>query len=340
MKWLLFVLLAACVRAQDPQAFLDYEASFLRPGVDLEHEEREVRRVLEQRGMRVTGRLQREGFIALGAANRRASAVRVITGRGVVLAEDAEVDDLFKPEKVALLEGFGGSIEDYTLVAYTRTPVHQDVGCVALERVLPDASVVSCVLDVSDFGARACVSSLAPGRNGQLRAKIAWPSLRSFSTPQLDVELGFALQQGEQRAPILRMAPGAWLDRETSRYNAVQLTKADFAARHAVGVARAVLAKLAGKGVSQQIDLYRNALGTLLPGSLESQVAGETLRHIQTGWLDAPEQVREPRDVEAAGSSPARERRDERVIEESTAPVPADLPPPDDIVVEPPADSR
>jgi hypothetical protein len=315
------VALAACTPAQDPQAFLDHEASYLRPGVDLEREEGEVRRVLAQRGLRIKAREQQAGFIALGAASRRASAVRVITGRGVVVAEDAELDDLFQPSAVALLDGF--TVGEYSLLAYTRTPAHQDVGCVTLQRVLPDASTVPCVLDVSDFGARACVSSVAPGRNGQLRAKVAWPSLHTFSTPQLDVELGFAPER-EERAPMVHLAPGAWIDQETARFNAVQLSKADFATRHAVGVARAALARLAGKSVALQIDLYRNAVGAILPGSLEAEAAGGTLRHLQSGWLDVPEGAARP-----AEAPP-----------EPTGPTPNDEPPPDSIIVEPPPDTR
>ncbi|MET0283140.1 MAG: hypothetical protein ABW352_01665 [Polyangiales bacterium] len=317
------LLLAACTPAQDPRAFLDHEASFLRPGVDLASEEREVRRVLGQRGMRVTGRVEQPGFVALGAASRRASAVRVITGRGVVVAEDAEVDDLFHPATLALGEGF--TVGDYTLVGYARTPARQDVGCVTLERILPDATTTPCVIDSSDFGARACVASVSLGRNGALRAKIAWPSLHAYTTPRLDVELDFALQKDEQRAPLVRLRPGPWIDQETARYNAVQLSKADIATRHAVGVARAALAKLAGKSTSLQVDLYRNALGPMPPGSLEASLASETLRHIQGGWLDGAEPA-----------EPAEEP--EPPVE---APEPIDQPPPDDaIVVEPPPDTR
>jgi hypothetical protein len=324
MKWHVLVLLAACTPAQDPQAFLDYQASFLHPGVNVESEEREVQRVLAQRGLRVKGRVQRAGFIALGAASRRASAVRVITARGVVVADDAEFDDLFEPSTVALLDGF--TLGEHTLVAYTRTPAHQDVGCVTLERVLPDATAQACVLDVSDFGARACVSHLSPGRGGQLRAKVAWPTLHTFSTPQLDVELAFAAASDGQGAQVVHLAPGAWIDQETARYNAVQLRKADFPARHAVGVARAALARLTGKSAALQVDLYRNALGTILPASLEAEVVGETLRHIQSGWLDGP-----------APRAEAPRRADP----EPSAPTPIDQPPPEDaIVVEPPPDSR
>ncbi|HEX5655588.1 MAG TPA: hypothetical protein VFX59_00265 [Polyangiales bacterium] len=320
MRWLGLLALAACTPAQDPQAFLDYQASFLRPGVNVENEETEVRRVLAQRGLRVKERVQQAGFIALGAANRRTSAVRVITGRGVVVAEDAEADDLFQPSTLALLDGF--ALGEYSLVAYTRTSVNEAVGCATLQRILPDASAVPCVLDSSDFGARACVSMLAPGRNGQLRAKVAWPSLHTVA--QLDVELAFAPERDE-RTSVVRLAPGPWIDQETSRYNAAQLSKADFATRHAVGIARAALARLTGKSVALQVDLYRNAVGTILPGSLEAEAVGDTLRHIQSGWLEAPA---------------APQRQPDPPVPEPSAPQPIDEPPPDSIVVEPAPDTR
>jgi hypothetical protein len=327
---LLALTLLACTPAQDPRAFIEYQASFLRPGVDIATEEGEVERVLGQRGLRVTSRVAQQGFVALGASSRdrRLSAVRVITGRGTVVAEDADADDLFQPEHLELLESFGGTVGEYSLVAYARVPVGREVGCVTMQRLLPDASALACVLDVSDLGARACVSSVSPGRGGRVRAKIAWPSLHAYSTPQLDVELAFD-DKPDTMAPIVRLAPGPWLDQETTRYNAVVLTRADFSQRHAVGLVRAVLAKLAGKSLSSQIDVYRNAIGTILPASLEAQLASETLRHIQTGWLDAPEPP-----APASRPRPAEAENPPEPIE------PAQPLPEDSMLVEPAPETR
>ncbi|HEY6879593.1 MAG TPA: hypothetical protein VI299_16315 [Polyangiales bacterium] len=332
MLVILALLSVACTPAQDPQAFLDYEASFLRPGVDLESEEREVRRVLGQRGLRVNARVEQHGYVALSAMSRdrRLTALRLITARGVVVAEDADSEDLFQPARIALLEHFGGTTGEFSLLAYAHVPLGQDVGCVTLQRVLPDGNAVAAIFDVSQLGARACVSNLAPGRGGRVRAKIAWPSLHAVTTPQIDAELAFDEPKGEAALPaipIVRLAPGPWLDQETARYANMSLLRADFSRRHAVGVARAALAHLVGKDRSVQVDLYRQAVGTVPPGSFETQVASDTLRHIQSDWLDAPEP---PPDA----TRPTPEVHPPAPIE------PAEPLPEDSIVVEPPGEAR
>ena len=287
-------LLFGASAAHDPQPYLSSELVFLKPGVRLETEEREVRRVLAQRNMRIVSRSSQPEYIALGAASRddRQSAVRVISPRGVVIAEDAALDDLFAPAKIILLEHFVGTIHDYTLIASARLPKGREIGCVTVHRLLPDGSAVECVLDTGLLGSRACVANLAQGRTGHLRATIAWPNLHAIVTPQLDVELAFAdapIGQPPPAIPVIKLREqGEWLDEARTHLQTLRLARASFSHRHAAGVARAALARVAGEQIGAQQAAYRHAVARVLPGSPESEVVADTLAHIERGWTDPP----------------------------------------------------
>jgi hypothetical protein len=287
--------IVACVSAcaaPDHGAYLKNELGFLQLGVRLASEEKEVRRVLAQRGLRVVARLADPHFIALGAATRDGmkSAVRVISPRGVVVASEAALDDLFAPAQVALIEHFGGSIGEYLLVAEARVARGQDAGCVSLYRVLDDGNIVSAVLDVSALGSRACVSNLAPARGGHIAATVAWPGLHALTTPQLDVELAFTTRLLEEQAPLVPVARivenGDWLARERTRLSTLRLAHAEFSERHAAGVGRAAVALMAGQDTASQVSAYRNAVARVFPNSTESEIMDATTEHIERGWLD------------------------------------------------------
>lgn len=308
----LWLSLASCA-AHDYQPFLSRELSFVQLGVQLASEEKEVRRVLAQRGLRVVSRLENPVFIALGAATRdgQKSAVRLLSRRGVVVADDASEDDLFGPGRVSLIEHFGGSLGEYLLVARARVARGHEVGCVVLDRVLPDGSVVQCPLDVSPLGSRACVGNLAPGRAGHMQAKVAWPGLQALTTPELDVELAFIeprVGQEPAQIPVAHIVPGAWIDSQATRLSTLRLARADFSQRHAAGVARAAIALLTGQDVAIQVSAYRNALGgEQLPNTTEAAIAADTASHIARGWLDAAPPTPRPDEPLVAPSAPIGE---------------------------------
>ena len=286
------LLLAAC-SAHDPSAHLRKELVFLQTGVRLEDEERQVRRVLGQRSLRVVARLEGPGFIALGAASRDGvhSAVRVISTRGVQIAEDAATDDLFLPGRVALLEHFGGAYGgDYVFVASARMPYARDAGCVSLYRIMPDGSALTAVLDVSELGTGACVSNLAPAGGTKLRVGIAWPALYALKTPQMDAEMAFVeplIGQPPAAIPVAKIeGDAAWLAAERERLSVMRLSRAPFSERHGAGVARAAVARLAGQSTDAQIAAYRNAVHRVLPGSTESDMVVETVAYMARGWSE------------------------------------------------------
>jgi hypothetical protein len=320
-------LLGSC-RTMSEQEFLERELSLVRPGVDLPKEEREVRRVLRQRHLDIVNELRGPGFVALGAASLDGSrtAVRVITARGVVIAEDASADDLFAPAQVALLDGFGPRVSDYLLVAFVRTPRRADRGCVSLSRVLADGHTVPATLDVAPLGSRACISSLTRSERGRVRATVAWPALSAKTTPELRVELAFETTlAGHEPAlsPTLHLLnTGPLLDSERMRLAELSLQQADFSERHDVGVALAALAQLAGFETARQLTIYRQASGDVPPGSPEAEVRSETLAHIENGWLDdvPAKDGAQPSDAPQPSDADPQPEDDALVIEPEASP--------------------
>jgi hypothetical protein len=294
VRWLTFILLAsaAACRHVSPDDYLRRELQLVHAGVDVAAEEKAVRHVLAQRHMQVVSELRGQGFVALGASSLdgRLSAVRVITARGVVVAEDGQRDDLFAPATLALLDDFGPTFGEYVLVAMLRTVAPAERGCVSWFRILPDGSALRGELDASALGSRACVSAIERGLHGRLKAVVAWPGLTALNTPYIDAELSFAqVRIGEAPAlvPVARVdIEGGWLEEERARLERAG-ERDTFSARHVLGVARAALAMLAGLDRERQTGLYRETVGAVPPGSFEASWSADTLAHMERGWLDA-----------------------------------------------------
>ncbi len=285
-------LLFACGPTIRPEAHFANERSFLRLGVELEEEDAAVRRVLAQRRLSVVSEVRGPFFIALGAVtyDERLSAIRVISPRGVIVAEDAAQDDLFAPASLQLLEHFPATLGEYHLVAWSRAARGRELGCVSLTRLLPDGSPVSAILDVGEFGPRACVADLRASGERRLRALLAFPGLFSGQTPSLFVELAFqAVPIGREapRVPVAKIVQdGTWLEAERARVEASARADAGFEERQALGVARAAIALLAGLEREAQVAAYRSTVGRVMPGSEEAAVVVDTLDYLERGWAD------------------------------------------------------
>lgn len=275
-----------------PAEYLATEAAFFRMGVDRKAEEREVRRVFAQRKLDVISEVRAHDFLALGAESHdgKVTAVRVITGRGVVLAVDAAFDDLFVPSRVTLIEDFAPALGDVSLVGFTRTAAYADVGCVGLRRILPDGSVREVVLDVSGVGSRACVSSVAHAARGRIAAEVGFPTWSAGQTPLLRMELGFQTVALGKPDPIVRVARllenSALLEEERKRLGEASCAGTEFAARHALGVARAALARFSGENKDHQLAAYRDCVGLVSPGSDDAERVADAVRHIEDGFSD------------------------------------------------------
>lgn len=288
----LIAAVAACGPSLSPEAHLATERSFLRLGVELAREDEAVRHVLAQRHLSVAAEVRGPMFIALGAStlDARLSAIRVLSPRGVVVAEDAAQDDLFVPGELRLLDHFPSTLGEYHFVAWTRIARGRDLGCATLYRVLPDGSAVQAVLDVSTLGPRACVADLSRAPSGQLSALVAFPGLFAGQTPSLFVELAFQRVPLGREAPLIpvgKIAPGGpWLEAERARVEGSVRGDAPLEERHAIGVARAAVALLAGLNTEAQVAAYRSTVGRVMPGSTGAALVSDTLDHLEHGWAD------------------------------------------------------
>ncbi len=321
-------LQASCGGGAAAPSHFERELTFLRLGVELDEEDRAVRQVLAQRRLSIADETRGPGFLALFARTfeARLSAIRVITGRGVVHAEDAALDDLFAPGSLQLLSKLPTSIGDYIVVAWTRIPRGEDLGCATLLRILPDGNVVPGLLDVSTLGPRACVSELQRTEDGRFSATIAFPGLRSERAPYILAELGF------QEVPLGRPTPfvpvatirsdGAWLEVERSHWEAALPAHATFSERHAVGVSRAAIALLSGQSTAAQTAAYRRAVERVAPGSSAAELVADTVAYFKRGWLDrgpavdgveAGDEVIDPSEMEAADAPDTEQEPGEEI---------------------------
>ncbi|MFT3921681.1 MAG: hypothetical protein QM778_04025 [Myxococcales bacterium] len=330
----------ACGPSFRPEAHLANERSFLRLGVELDKEEQAVRHVLAQRKLLVAAEVRGPAFIALGAStlDTRLSAIRVISPRGVIVAEDAAHDDLFAPAELQLFDRFPTMVDDYAFVAWTRIPYGRDLGCASLYRILPDLSAVAAVLDVSTVGPRACIAELTRAGDGQMSARLAFPGLYAGQTPSLMVQMSFQkvpLGREPPLVPVAKIASGGpWLEAERTRLEALLRPSASLEERHALGVARAAVALLAGLDTEAQVAAYRSSIGRVMPGSAGAMLVAETLDYLEDGWSEAEP----PPAGEAAPDAPRNE--DSLVIEPgqgADAGGPAQAPAHEDaLIIEPP----
>jgi hypothetical protein len=295
---LLCLLACACVRAREreQQAQRDYlnkELSFLVPFVDIEAEEKAVRNVLAQRKLVVEEAVRGAGFVALSAAtlDQKRTSVRVITSRGVVAAEDGDVDDLFGARKVALMSLTTGGPGSETLLGISKTERAHDLGCASFSRVRQDANLVKVDVHIERFGSRACLVDLKRDADGALLAGVGWPSLSAGVGPTLDVDMRIdsgRLDQSDPAQISLRVDAdeSRFLARELAENQAALAHAATFPERQALAVARAALALAENQGVDQQLGAYQSTLGHLAASNVYAELIALTRAHIEHGWDD------------------------------------------------------
>jgi hypothetical protein len=319
-------------RAED---HLRNELNFFVPYVDLDAEERATREVLAQRNLVIDEEARGEHFRALSASSldHKRSAVRIITQRGVSVAEDADADDFFALAKVGLVTLASRGTLSETLVGVTKTTRGQDAGCLTLYRVASDGRLSPVELRVESFGSRACVGSLLPVEKASFDAVVVWPTLSAGVTPHLTVELKPVtppLNAPPAQPLVLRLAETSnWFD-SAAHELAEGEARPSFAERQARAVALAALALARNEGVAQQLGAYRAGLGGARAGTAEADVMAGTVAHIEHGWSDPepdPDEQDatriEPPEVEASGSASEQ------------SPVASPPPAPDDVVIEP-----
>jgi hypothetical protein len=293
LAWLCFA--AAC--RPDPSAdYLQRELTFFQgyvDAVDPQREALEVRRVLAQRRLRVEDELSEVGYVALGARQPGGplSAVRLVTRRGVVLGVDGDLSAPLAPSEVSLASSAPRQLEDLDLVTISLRARALDLGCLRLFRVLGDGRVVELKLDVSALGSRACVAELRAAGGGRLLATVGFPGLAQLRVPRLPVELELdPVPLGRPDPLVRRLVLGlerGWITRAEAALSPDALAREpDFSGRHAIGVARAALAAVGGRGLTAQRAAYLEALRNVAQGSAEAALVADTVAHIERGWLD------------------------------------------------------
>jgi hypothetical protein len=308
---LAWLLSAGCVRAHEHERrareHLRNELNFLVPYVDIESEEKAVRKALAQRKLVVDETLRGPGYVALSAAtlDQKRTAVRIISARGIVAAEDGDQDDLFAASRVALGSLATGGPGSEMLLGIVKTERGQDRGCAQFYRVRPDASLAPLEVHIERFGSRACLAALGRDEAGTLFAQVGWPSLSAGSTPVLTVDMRVDSGRLDQPEPdhfSLRIASdeSAFIARESARLAHELAGATTFRARQAVGVARAALALCANEDVDHQLAAYQGAFGKR--DAIDSELVALTRTHIERGFQD---QVAEPdSEVVEPGSAP------------------------------------
>lgn len=324
------LLSAGCVRARERRAeeHLRNELNFLVPFVDLGAEEKAVRNVLGQRKLIIDEVVRGEGYVALSATSfdQRRSAVRIITARGVVAAEDGDADELFGDSKVALFALSTGGEGAQALLGIAKTERGSALGCARFYRVRPDANLAQVDVHVERFGTRACLASLSRDETGTLRAQVGWPSLSAGHPALLSVDMRIdsgRLDQADPDQISIRIASdeGPFIARELARVGRELGRAGSFAARQAGAVARAALSLCANESSEQQLAAYQSGLGHQPARGADAELVALTRAHIEHGWDDPlPEEPGDDADTVITPGAEPPNPRDNEIIEPAQKP--------------------
>jgi hypothetical protein len=321
-----------CVRARERQAeeHLRTELNFLVPYVDIESEEKAVVNVLAQRKLVVDERLRGNGFLALSAStfDQKRTAVRIITNRGVVAAEDGDRDELFGASKVSLLSISVGGPGSELLLGIAKTEREHDLGCAQFFRVRPDGNLLKLDVKLGRFGSRACLAALKRDAAGTLIASVGWPSLSAGVAPTLAVDMHIdsgRLDQAESEISVrVGTDEGRFVAREKARLQADLARAVTFPERQAGAVASAALALVENHGVDLQLSAYMSSLDNAAASQAYAELIALTREHIEHGWDDLVEEASAvPEDARTNGDEPAftpADVYDSVVIDPSVAP--------------------
>lgn len=269
--------------------------ALLRVGVDPAKEARAVRRSFAQTGYQMTGEVRGAGFRALGFVRPDgASAVRIVTRRGIEVALDAPDDEEHGRVRVSLLAGklaghdLDGDGHPEVPVAVVLRP--RGKRCIGLVRIYADGAASEVAVDPGHAVNGACIERLSDvGGDGRPEALVV------ERHPGLTADLG--------SAPPTVMLPlkgraGAWgpaLGPAYARYWTAQMQarhKALERARHQahpadalrIAVELAAIARLRGADTAAQIHAFDEALrGVVLPEAVVPSV--DCVRKaIARGW--------------------------------------------------------
>lgn len=312
----LAAMLQACAPKGDPyEAHLQRELSFLKTGVDVDAEQRAEIRALHSAGLEPVAERSGPGMRAIGAASARfaRTAVRVISGRGLVEAEDAARDDVFAPGRVHLLEDTPADLEGRPVVGWVRVDEGATAGCARLRII--DVAGRPLPLSLQPLGsfATACAAGLTR-REGRLWGSLAWPELTAAATPHLELPLAPVKGRLDSNEPVTKLRLDereGWVGEARKRRMDALAKAGEFGLRHAPAVELAALDLLAGEAAETQRAAYTQHAGTPSAG-FERALWARTVALIERGWAaEAP-----PCGTNGGGSEPCAEQPKSDVLQE------------------------
>lgn len=293
-----FLLALAC---SSPPAEIPPE-TFLRVGVDVEGEAREVEGALTRAGYTLAQRIDGEGFVALSfvRATDDHRAIRIVTRVGVAVLldshesdgvrerhgairllaqENADVDGDGRPEIVVARDG-----EDGVCLAVLRIAESGRARAVRIEAgAVADGACACCLEDVDGDGRPEALVDLSwpelaiGDRVPSVRAALVWTDGAWIANGTPDV---FAGRERAARAEALSRA------REAN----------DVATASRIGIELAAIANMTGATIAAQLARYDEAIAGLAPSDEELPYIQQARARIAAGWavLQAPD----PADVE------------------------------------------
>ncbi len=265
---------------------------WVRVGVSAVEEAQRVREALEAGGWRTTRTIERPAFVALAFSRGPSErAVRVVTGRGVVVALDSHESDGYRErhgvvdlgdDEPADLDGDGTE----ELLVWRRDG---PVPCLVVLRFGARGEATMVGDDAAALRRGACVSRLEDvDDDGRVEAivPLRWPAL-TFHGRVPTVEVALVEVDGAWRAG---RAPAVYVEREREARRAslsAARGRRDVAGAVVLAVEVAAFGHLTGAARSAQIDAFDRALAGLVltPAERDQVVAIRAV--IAAGWRDS-----------------------------------------------------
>lgn len=240
---LAFASVGGCAAPQPNFDPLDY----LAVGVDLPTETATEERGFRTRGFAVVSRIDGRHFVALGARSPRssASAVRILTERGIAMGVDTPATDRPAWRSVALLEIGGGHDLDGDGEPEVLLRVDDSLRplpCIVVVRVRAAGDAFEVPIDARAYGARACPEDVVDlDGDGNIELLVGHRPWFVYGAPVPTVPIAFQGQLGEWTAAPGSMAGAlarvAVAEREQARVQALARGDARDAARLALEIA-------------------------------------------------------------------------------------------------------
>jgi hypothetical protein len=290
---LILLVWAGCAPAPEP---LDL-SRFLRAGVDVDDEAGAVERALAAAEHRLVDRVRASGVRALGFEREDgATAVRVITGRGIAFGLDGDPTTLRDtvPLHVALVgvdlagrDWTGDGLLDLFLEVHR---LGEPRPCVAVLRVTEDGHVLESPLDMGRSVGSICAEEVRPAPGAQRPLVIA-VERHGALLPSAVPTVALPLVPREGRwAPVSGDAAEAYWDaeQERRRKDGAHRTGEDGELRTLGAVRAAVelaaIARLRGEGRVAQVGAFDGHMRGLVSSEAGAAVADCARGHVLAGW--------------------------------------------------------